>query len=324
MEEFVPQFEEVTSRVRRLRVPVPFPTRWVNVYLVADGAHAVLVDTGYPFPQGREILRRALEQARVHLAAILITHAHPDHFGMARELQAWFGCPVWMAAKELEVAWAYRPEGEVWKKLEEQFHRAGMPPEGVAQTVEAGKRIWERTPPPRVDRFLEEGEEVRIGGRRWEVLVTPGHAPAHICLYDGEVLLAGDHLLGRITPNIGLWPLSGSDPLADFLTSLKRLKAVRVRMVLPGHGDPYEGYRERVTELIAHHLHRLQEVEAVLQAGPKTPYEVHRALFGPDLDPHNERFGLVEAMAHLRYLHGQGRVREEEQGGTVRYRLSRG
>ncbi len=324
MEAFAPRFEEVTSGVRRLRVPVPFPTRWVNVYLVGDGSEAVLVDTGYPFSQGREVLRLALERAGVRLAAILITHAHPDHFGMARELQERFGCPAWMAAKELEVAWAYRPQGEAWRELAEQFRRAGMPPESVAQTVEAGMRIWERTPPPRVDRFLGEGEEVRMGGRRWEVLVTPGHAPAHVCLYDGEVLLAGDHLLGQITPNIGLWPRSGSDPLADFLASLKRLQALRVRMVLPGHGDPYEGYRERITELIAHHAHRLGEVEAVLRDGPKTPYEVHRMLFGPDLDPYNERFGLVEAMAHLRYLHGQGRVREEEQRGTVRYRLDTG
>ncbi|MDR5708640.1 MAG: MBL fold metallo-hydrolase [Armatimonadota bacterium] len=325
MEDFAPHFEEVAPGVRRLRVPVPFPTRWVNVYLVGDGADAVLVDTGYPFPEGRRVLQEALRRTRSRPGAILITHAHPDHFGMALELQEQFDCPVWMETREWEVTWAYRPGTEVWQEVARQFLRAGMPGERVRQTVESGQKVWEPAKPPRVDRLLREGEILHLGRGRWEVLLTPGHAPAHVCLYEGRTgtLLAGDHLLPRITPNIGLWPLAGPDPLADFLTSLRVLRELPVRRVLPGHGDPYEGCAERIEELAAHHASRLEAVESVLRAEARTAYEVHLALFGADLDPHNERFGLVEALAHLVYLERRGRVRARE-GDPVRYVLSRG
>jgi glyoxylase-like metal-dependent hydrolase (beta-lactamase superfamily II) len=325
VEGFAPRFEEAAPGVRRLRVPVPFPTRWVNVYVLGGGADAVLVDTGYPVPEGRRILLEALREAELRPALLLVTHAHPDHFGLAEELQQAFGCSVWMEARELQVAWAYRPEGEAWPEVAARFLRAGMPAERVRRTVEGGKQVWEPARPPRVDRFLREGEVLKLGGGAWEVLVTPGHAPAHVCLYEKRTgtLLAGDHLLARITPNIGLWPLGGPDPLADFLESLQNFRTLPVRRVLPGHGDPYEGCAERVAELLAHHASRLEAVEAVLQTGARTGYEVHLALFGADLDPHNERFGLVEALAHLTYLERRGRVRAEE-GDPVRYALISG
>lgn len=320
MTDFLPELERVAPGVLRLRVPVPFPMRWVNLYVLQDGAGPVLVDAGYPIPEARALLLEALGRAGLRPQVLVVTHAHPDHFGMAAELQERFGCPVWMARQELEAAQTYQPGTPAWDELARVLASEGMPAERVRATVESGQRIWERTPPPGVQHFLLAGEELRVG-RTWQVLVTPGHAPAHVCLYDPEAhtLVAGDHLLPKITPNIGRWPAGSPDPLDDFLRSLADLKPLPVRRVLPGHGDPYDRFAERVQELVHHHRERLQAVLEVVREGPRTAYEVCVALFGRDLDSHNERFAMVETLSHLAYLERRGRLVRGEDG---RYRAS--
>lgn len=321
MTEFTPELEPVAPGVRRLRLPIPFPMRWVNVYVLGDGGPAALVDAGYPGPEAGQLLRETLQGAHVRPAVLLLTHAHPDHFGMACELTEELGSEVWMEPRELEASRLYQPASPTWHQLAREFSHAGMPPEQIQETVRAGQRIWAGAPPPEVRHFLQAGEELQLGGRRWRVLVTPGHAPGHVCLLDPAegTFVAGDHLLPKITPNIGLWPGGSEDPLDDFLRSLRALRSLPVRRVLPGHGDPYEGFAERLQELVAHHRERLQAVLATLQDGPRNAYGVCVALFGDGLDPHNLRFALVETLSHLSYLERRGQVRRSEDGA---YRAS--
>ncbi|MER3456341.1 MAG: MBL fold metallo-hydrolase [candidate division GAL15 bacterium] len=316
MTEFPPELEPVAPAVRRLRLPIPFPMRWVNVYVLGNGGPLTLVDAGYPGPDARHLLREALQRARVRPEVLMVTHAHPDHFGMAAELAAELGCEVWMEPRELEVARLYQPASPIWQQLAAQFAHAGMPPEQVEEVVRSGQRTWAVTPAPEVRRFLGANEELPLGGRRWQVVVTPGHAPGHACLLDPEdgTLVAGDHLLPKITPNIGLWPGGSEDPLDDFLRSLAGLRSLRVRRVLPGHGHPYEAFTERIQELASHHRERLQAVLNALQDGPRTPYEVCMFLFGEELDSHNLRFAMVETLSHLTYLERRGRVRRTPEG----------
>jgi glyoxylase-like metal-dependent hydrolase (beta-lactamase superfamily II) len=316
MTDFRPELEPVAPGVRRLRLPIPFPMRWVNVYVLGDGRDPALVDAGYPVPEARALLREALDRAGLRPRVLILTHAHPDHFGLAADFAQELGCEVWMEARELEASRAYQPTSALWDRLAAQFAEAGLPPERVEETVRSGKRIWAATRPPQVSRLLRADEELELGGRRWRVLVTPGHAPGHVCLLDPQsgTLVAGDHLLPKITPNIGLWPAGSEDPLDDFLRSLAALRPLPVRRVLPGHGDPYDTFGERVRELVEHHRERLQTVLRALQEGPQTAYGVCVALFGDGLDSHNLRFAVVETLSHLAYLERRGRVRRTDDG----------
>jgi glyoxylase-like metal-dependent hydrolase (beta-lactamase superfamily II) len=318
--EFSPELEWVARGVRRLRLPVPFPLRWVNLYVLEDGGGPVLVDAGYPIPEARALLWEALHRTGLRPEVLLVTHAHPDHFGLAAELQERLGCPVWMAREEWVAAQTYQPGMPAWDQLAAELRAEGMPPERVRATVDSGQRIWAHTPPPSVQRFLGPDEELDLGGG-WQVLVTPGHAPAHVCLFQPETgtLVAGDHLLPKISPNIGRWPAGSPDPLDDFLRSLAGLRGLPVRRVLPGHGDPYSEFAERLQELTDHHRQRLQAVLETVREAPRTGYEVCVALFGSDLDSHNERFAMVETLSHLTYLERRGRLRRTEDG---RYRAS--
>lgn len=320
MREFSPELESVAPGVHRLRLPIPFPMRWVNLYVLQDGAGPVLVDAGYPIPEARALLQEALSRTGILPAVLVVTHAHPDHFGLAAALQEQFGCEVWMAREELVAAQTYQPGMPAWEQLAGELVAEGMPGNRVRAAVDSGQRIWARTPPPKVQRFLRPQEEVDLG-RRWQVLITPGHSPGHVCLYhrDSKTLVAGDHLLPKITPNIGRWPAGSPDPLDDFLRSLAEVAQLPVQRVLPGHGDPYDRFADRVRELVDHHHQRLQAILHAVRDVPRTGYEVCVALFGSDLDSHNERFAMVETLSHLAYLHRRGRLLRTEDG---RYRAS--
>lgn len=316
MTEFLPEPEPVAPGVSRLRLPIPFPMRWVNLYVLQDGAGPLLVDAGYPVPEARALLLESLQRVGLRPEVLVITHAHPDHFGMAAELQERFRCQVWMAQQELVAAQTYQPGTPAWEELARQLEAEGMPAERVRAAVQSGQRIWQQTPPPRVHRFLRADEQLHLG-RTWQVLLTPGHAPAHVCLFDPQTgtLLAGDHLLPKISPNIGLWPGGSQDPLDDFLHSLAALRSLPVRRVLPGHGDPYNHFTQRIEELVQHHQDRLQAVLQSVREAPRTAFEVCVTLFGSDLDSHNERFAMVETLSHLAYLQRRGQLVRTEDGG---------
>src|SRR5439155_25863470 len=108
----------------------------------------------------------------------------------------------------------------------------------------------------------------------WQLIAAPGHADGQLMLFKDGVLIAGDHLLPRISPAIGLWPDSSPDPLGDYLGALAGLPALEPRLALPGHGDPLDDPLGRAAELIDHHRERLDQFEAALSVEPQTAYEL--------------------------------------------------
>jgi glyoxylase-like metal-dependent hydrolase (beta-lactamase superfamily II) len=128
--------------------------------------------------------------------------------------------------------------------------------------------------------------------------------------------VAGDTLLGSITPNVGLYPASRPDPLADYLGSLERITGLEARLALPGHGELIDDPAGRARELIAHHWERLEQTAAALNGRPRSAYEVSLSLFPEPLPSTLRRFALAETRAHLEYLvrrEGARRVDEDER-----------
>ena len=118
--------------------------------------------------------------------------------------------------------------------------------------------------------LLYEGSEVD----GWQVLELPGHADGHLGFLRDGVLIAGDHLLQRISPAVGLYPESRPDPLGDYLASLERTIELAPRIVYPGHGEPILDAGVRARELIEHHRRRLDETAEALGDEPRSAYEI--------------------------------------------------
>ncbi|MDU1879832.1 MAG: MBL fold metallo-hydrolase, partial [Eggerthella sp.] len=175
--------------------------------------------------------------------------------------------------------------------------------------------------------YLHEGDVLRAGSFSFEVIETPGHDPWHICLYepDRKLMIIGDHVLERITPSVSSW-FPAYNALEEFLESLGKMYSYDVDLVLPAHGTPYTGLRERVMFLIAHHGERLQELYDLVAAGhddivsisshAKWRYENWNEW---PLD--QKFFSMGETMAHLVHLVCEGKIKQTICGDEYRFEL---
>jgi glyoxylase-like metal-dependent hydrolase (beta-lactamase superfamily II) len=305
--------EDLPGGIRRLTFPLPLGIPHVHCYLLPGEDGWTLVDTGLGLPGAEE--RWAPILADTEIARIVVTHFHPDHVGGAEDAQALTGARVYQGARDYEqceTVWG-RPDWS--ERLADYLQANGLP----AET--ADELRTEATAFAPFIRYARDPERIGDGDEvdGWRVLELPGHADGHICLERDGVLVAGDHLLGAITPTVGLYPDSRPDPLGDYLDSLQRTIELGPRLALPGHGDPIDEPVLRARQIVEHHRRRLDETAAALGPDPRTGYEVSVALFGEELDASERRFALAEALAHLERLVREGRAARTGDDNRVSY-----
>jgi glyoxylase-like metal-dependent hydrolase (beta-lactamase superfamily II) len=178
---------------------------------------------------------------------------------------------------------------------------------------------WFRMPRPSVR--LADDEVLKLAGREWFAVFTPGHTDDHLCLWDPTegILLAGDHVLPTITPHIS--GLGEGDTLAAYLDSLDKVAALPgIRLALPAHGGPVTDVPKRVTEIRAHHGERLDQlVEISDRLGWASVEDLSHEMFRP------RSWGSMaesEAYAHIEHLRLQGRAeRRDGTAGVPEYRV---
>jgi glyoxylase-like metal-dependent hydrolase (beta-lactamase superfamily II) len=285
-------FVSLEDGIQRLTLPLPTGPKHVHCY-VADGT---LFDTGLGLGEA--------PWAAAGIARIAITHFHPDHVGGAEAAAQATGAPVYQGG--LDYAQCERVWGsEDWpERMAAWFVRHGVPAPVADDLIVQGHAFAPFIRYAIDPDLLYEGSE--LDG--WQVVELPGHADGHLGFLRDGVLIAGDHLLERISPAVGLYPESRPDPLGDYLASLGRTIDLAPRIVYPGHGEPIRGAAGRALELIEHHRARLAETEFALTDEGRTAYEVSIALFGTELSLTQRRFAVAETLSHLERLVREGRA----------------
>jgi glyoxylase-like metal-dependent hydrolase (beta-lactamase superfamily II) len=295
--------------VWRLRLPLPWPgVPHCNAWALASGPGVVLVDTGMHEPGSMAHLDRALDQAGLrveHVRLIVCTHAHVDHCGQAPPIAERAGCQVWMQRNH-----AHHTDDDPEQALARRAvvaHQSGVPAESVQRWVERRRNQGSgQAGRLRVDRELDEGDEIDTDLGAWRVLETPGHAPSHLCLYqpDRRLLISGDHLLGR--PSLYFDAGYTPDPVAEFLDSLGKVERLDARLVLSGHGRPFTDVGGHVAANRALVEQRLEAVQAALAGGSRTAYEIAQEVYGERLTEVTVNWLMSKTLCWLTHLERRG------------------
>jgi len=313
------QAMEVAPGIVRLELPMPFELKHVNVFLLRDGAGFTLIDTGLQTDESRQVLNQKLAALKVpveRIERILITHIHPDHFGLAAELRE--RATAELVIHRLEVALMeprYARAEDLVHDVAAWLSKNGVPAAEAEFVKSASMAAREFVSVVEPDTLLEGAERLPVDGSEIEVIWTPGHSPGHCCFYwpARGVLFSGDHLLPKISPNIGLHPQSGADPLDDYLASLQHIGRLEVDMVLPAHGNPFRDHRARIAEIVRHHEDRKAALVELARGGAKSGWLLAAGLF-PGIMQRNvfqQRLALQETLAHCQSLAVEGRLRKQ-------------
>lgn len=321
--------ERLAPDLWRIKLPLPFRLREVNIYLLRGRHGYTLIDAGIDTPDSRAAFDAAIASLKVRdtdIERVYVTHMHPDHIGMSGR-RARAGSRIFLMPEEERRAryvWGDEPLRD-WSSYAREHGAGGEIAEGIVKAVNMLRSVVslpERFEP------IGDGDVVDAGMRSLRVVWTPGHSDFHYVLVDDDARLVfcGDQLLPDITPNIGLYPRCRPNPLDDFLWSLGRFDRESAYTVLPGHGEPYATLPERIGRFRAHHEERLSGVRSQVAASDGngvTAFEIVRHFWGDRLSTHEVRFALVEIVAHLEYLRQRGELAASPgPGGVKAYRFA--
>jgi glyoxylase-like metal-dependent hydrolase (beta-lactamase superfamily II) len=294
------------------------------------------VDCGWDLPDALEALRRGLDEHGIRLEdlrTLVITHNHPDHYGLAGRLVQLSRCGLVMHHLDaIHIQSRYATIEGLEHEMERFLRVHGVPRDQLTSFVKSSEGILNRVNIATPDIEVRGGERISAGPLEWEIVWTPGHSDGHICLYEHtrKAFISGDHILNPISPSIGLHAESMSDPLGDYLDSLRRVREYDVELCLPAHGDQFRGFRERIDDLIGHHEGRFDEIRDLLRDGARTAYDLAAGMrwqvqgAWQRWPAFQRRMATTEALAHVEYLAQRGQLQRIEatgEDGLTRYAL---
>jgi glyoxylase-like metal-dependent hydrolase (beta-lactamase superfamily II) len=255
----------VADGITLVTEPHVAPLIRANFYHVRGSEADLIVDTGTGIAPLDWALRGLVDSARRVIA--VATHAHYDHAGGMHELtdrlvhpreqEALAGKSQFasLLARDFPAAWRSQAEHgdhHLPEVLVDAIPCEGFDPQDYAFA------------PAVASQMVDEGDEIALGNRAFEVLHTPGHSPGGICLVDRQagILFSGDTVYdSRLFDE-----LPGSD-VSSYLKTMARLRSLPgIRMVCPGHEGCFDGGRLR--ELCEAYLRRRGNASKPTTAGP--------------------------------------------------------
>lgn len=334
----LPPVEQIRPGLWVVPVLIPMSSlRYVLVYVFATDRGAYLIDAGWNTDEAFDALADGLKQAGFVMAdvrGVMVTHIHPDHYGLGGRIREASGAWISLHPADARLIQSrYIEPEELLKMVSSALTRAGAPDGELADIGAASMPVRGFVTATQPDVLLEDGDRPDVPGWNLRAIHTPGHSPGHLCFYlaDQRLMLTGDHVLPRITPNISYHPQSGPNPLGDFLDSLDKVAREDVELVLPAHEHRFVGLTGRVDALKAHHRQRFAEVIAAIRAGEDTAFAVAAHMSWSRswdrIDGFMRRAAVGEALAHLYALRERGVVGCDEPAdpaSPIRWRVVNG
>ncbi|MEI9475154.1 MAG: MBL fold metallo-hydrolase [Deltaproteobacteria bacterium] len=320
--------EEIAVDLYKIEIPLPkSPLKALNSYVIKSPERNLVIDTGWNQEECMNAMQTGLKTLGVDLRKtdFFITHLHSDHLGLLPNL-----------ISDASLVYFNRPDADRFNSgihLDDfiSFARLnGFPEEELRAGLLSHPGFKFRAKAGLVFHILKEGDLIRIGDYAFTCLETPGHSWGHMCLYEPhqKILVAGDHILNEISPNIQLWS-DEWNPLKAYLSSLDKVHELDIELVLPGHRGILRNGKGRIEELRHHHQERLEEITSILEKGGMNAFEIGSRMSWDivydswDVFPVSQKwFAIGEVIAHLKYLEEEGILRRETQNQKRVYSLN--
>ncbi|MEE9913299.1 MAG: MBL fold metallo-hydrolase [Deltaproteobacteria bacterium] len=318
--------DEIMKQLYRIVVPLPnSPLKDLNSYVIKGDNRNLIIDTGFNRSVCYEAMQQGLTQLGIDLSRtdFMLTHMHADHTGLVSRL-ATPTSKIFFSRIDSQVF----DEDNSWQPLIDFAEINGFPADELQKALNShpGFKYSPETKP--VFTLIDDGDVIECGGYRLQCIATPGHTQGHICLYeeDRKIFFSGDHILFDITPHIESWAYT-TNSLADYIASLDRVYSLSVDLVLPGHRNFQGNLKNRIDELKTHHHERADEVMDALGGKALNAYHIAAGMTWDidcetweDFPIAQKWFATGEAIAHLRYLEGEGRIIRDARQKIVTFR----
>jgi glyoxylase-like metal-dependent hydrolase (beta-lactamase superfamily II) len=311
-------------------IPVPLPLsriRHVFVYVLAADDGVYLIDAGWDTPTAMAALADGLAVCGASLSdvrGIVVTHAHPDHFGLAAPVRERTGAWVALHRDEADLASErYRSPAVFEMRIARMLSRFGVPV-GERTSMAMSPILAHRPAALDADVLLEDADRLPVRCRDVRVVLTRGHTPGHIGLWDEceRLFMSGDCILPRVRSSLTFDPDGDGDPLGDQLRSLELIERLDAVEVLPAHVSRFDDVTRRMRQVRRHHVRRCAEVLEAVASGAETAWEVGQTVRKrrwSEMDGRRRRAVLVDAAVHLRHLVRGGRLRESVRGDVIHW-----
>ena len=321
--------DEIMKRLYRIIVTLPNnPLKELNSYVIKGEDRHLIIDTGFNRSVCYEAMQKGIAELGIDLnkTDFMLTHMHADHTGLVLRL----------ASKTSKIFFS-RIDARVfddrkgWQALIDFAELNGFPADVLQKAINSHPGFKYSPEKKPVFTLLDDGDVIECGGYRLQCVATPGHTQGHICLYEKEkrIFFSGDHILFDITPHIESWAYT-TNSLADYMASLDKVYNLPVDLVLPGHRNFLGDLKNRIDELKAQHRERANEVLEVLGDKMMNAYEIATGMTWDidcetwdDFPIAQKWFATGEAIAHLRYLEGEGRITRNAQEKIITFRAIR-
>ena len=322
-------YKQLAPGIYRISLPLPGEKPGpVNAYLFT-GKHTTLLDTGMLMTV--DTLRNALKEIGTgfsDIKQIILTHGHFDHCGAAKRIVREAGGSIVIIGHEEDKSLVEHGLQVSRKQYAAYLRLMGLPYMLLLSLEFVRHSFSVFAEHTQIDRFLSDGEKIKIGNYHASVIAVPGHTRGSICLYlkKENILFAGDHILGHITPNafVMLEPdidLPRRSSQAEYYDSLNKIERLSPRIVYPAHGEPVTDLSVVIAKYKKFFIQRQKKILSILNSGESTVYGIARALF-PHIKglrlPFQIFLTVSEVYTHLQILEKEKSVICEVNKGVLR------
>ncbi|MGE5628050.1 MAG: MBL fold metallo-hydrolase [Solirubrobacterales bacterium] len=318
---------EIYKNIFKIEIPLPDnPLRELHCYVIKSENRNLIIDTGFNTEECKRVLYNGLEEigAKLNKTDLFVTHLHSDHCGLAKEL-----------SNKGSIVYTGKTDGELinlmcsnsyWDKYRDFIKLYDLEKDKVLIENHPGFKFCPKEPVDFIT--LTEGDVIAVGEYSLEVIDIPGHTPGHAGLYERKhkLFFCGDHILGKITPNISFWGFE-QDILQVFFNSLNKVYDFEIDHLFTAHRDTVPNHKKRINELLEHHQERLKEITRIIQDEKKSVRDIassmHWSVKGKswvDFPDAQKCFASGETMSHLEHLYCTGKAERTLENGILYYK----